>query len=270
VLKAVLAAFPRTRTVALRYPADIRALLPQQVTADTAYDGSPAARIGNHEDCFLSSVPDDRGTWGQDGGSVEADKALVASLGRYTVVGGETCGVSDRTTCPTALGELARLHFSYLNRQFDTAALERLKQGGCSDEIGRRLGYRLAVTHLGWTEGVQPGGSLGLDLEVRNSGFAHVVNARPVYVVLTKGSRSVALRLKTDIRTWAAGTTTKVEEDLRLPASVTSGTWALQLWMPDAASDLRSVPAYAIRLANDGAWEADTGRNALPARVQVR
>lgn len=269
VLKAVLAAFPRSRDVALRYPDDIRNLLPEQVTAATAYSGSAAARVGNHEDCFLSSVPDDRGTWGQNGGSVAKDKALVASLGRYTIVGGETCGVSARTTCPTALHDLAMLHFTYLNRQFDPASLQRLQQGGCAPEISRRLGYRLAITQVGWTRDVNVGGTLGLQLDVQNSGFAHVVNARPVDLVLTNGAHRVLVPLKTDIRTWAAGTTTTVREDLRLPSSVTKGSWALSLWMPDAATDLAAQPAYAIRLANAGSWNAATGTNALPAKVRV-
>ena len=269
VLKTVLAAFPASRTVALRYPADIRALLPEQVTAGTAYGRSAAARVGNHQDCFLSSDPDDRGTWGQDGGSVERDKALIASLGRYTVVGGEICGVSPRVTCPTALSELQRLHFSFLNRQFDTAALDRLRAGGCTDEIGQRLGYRLAVTRVGWTKEVDRGGTLGLELAVRNSGFAHVVNARPVYVVLSKGGTHVPIRLRTDVRTWAAGATTTVREDVRLPAAVTKGAWRLSLWAPDAAADLRAEPAFAIRFAQANGWDPATGRNALPTTVIV-
>ncbi|MBW4043117.1 MAG: DUF4832 domain-containing protein [Acidobacteria bacterium] len=270
VLRAVLAAFPSSRDVALRYPADIRTLLPEQVTASTAYNGSAAARVGNHEDCFLSSVPDDGGTWGQHGDSVTADKRMIASLGRYTVVGGETCGVSPRVTCPTALDQLALLHFSYLNQQFDPAALRLLQQGGCSQEIGQRLGYRLAVTRLGWTQQVGAGGALGLRLEVRNSGFAHVVNARPVDLVLTRGSRTVTIPLRTDIRTWAAGTTTTVQQDVRLPASVTKGRWSMALWMPDAASTLQRDPAYSIRLANTGVWDPTTGRNRLPATVLVQ
>ncbi|RIX28795.1 DUF4832 domain-containing protein [Amnibacterium setariae] len=269
VLKAVLKAFPSSRDVALRYPYDIRALVPKQVTAGTAYGGSAAARIGNHQDCFLSSDPDDRGTWGQNGGTVEGDKALVASLGRYTIVGGEICGTSPRTTCPTALSELNRLHFTYLNRQFDASALALLQQGGCSREIGQRLGYRLAVTRVEWTQEADHEGTFRLELTVRNTGFAHVVNARPVYAVLSRGGTSVPVRLRTDVRTWAAGATTTVSEDVRLPASVAPGRWALSLWAPDAAADLRDIPEYAIRFAQADGWDARTGRNALPATVTV-
>ena len=247
VLRSVLAAFPKDRSVALRYPDDIRALLPKQVTDATAYTGSAAARVGNHEDCFLSSVPDDGGTWGQHGGSVSKDKALIASLGRYTVVGGEMCATSGRTTCPTALNQLSTLHFSYLNREFDAGALQKLQDGGCSGQIGQRLGYRLSLTDFGWTQQVGPGGTLSVQLDVRNAGFAHVVNARPVFIVLRKGSTTVRLSLRTNIRAWAAGSTTSVREDVRLPPSVTTGSWSMSLWMPDAATLLRPVPAYSIR-----------------------
>jgi hypothetical protein len=40
--------------------------------------------------------------------------------------------------------------------------------------------------------------------------------------------------------------------------------------MPDGARDLAADPAYAVRLANAGTWQASTGRNVLPAQVQVR
>lgn len=269
VLKAVLAAFPQDRMIALRYPDDIRTLLRTQVTKATAYGGSPQARIGNHQDCFLSSDPDDVGTWGQNGGSVDKDKALIAALSRYTIVGGETCAVSSRTTCTTALDELARFHFTYLNRQFDASALGKLKGDGCLDEISRRLGYRLAVERFGWTKDVGPGGDLTVQLEMKNSGFAHVVNTRPVYVVLTKGSKRVDVQLPADPRWWTAGATTTVRKTVALPAEVTRGTWSMALWLPDAASALQDQPAFSIRLANAGAWEASTGLNALPARLTV-
>jgi hypothetical protein len=270
VLRTVLAAFPRDRMVALRYPRDIRTLLPAQVTAKTAYGSTPQARIGNHQDCFLSSDPDDRGTWGVDGGSVAKDRALVASLGRYTVVGGETCGVSARTTCSTALHDLAEFHFSYLNRQFSPDALAKLQQGGCSAEIGRRLGYRLAVTRFEWSPQVAVKGTMQLRLTVENTGFAHVVNARTAYLVLTgSGGKRVDLPLRTDVRTWAAGATTTVDESVTLPPTVGKGTWRLHLWLPDQAKDLQDIPAYAIRLAEADSWEAATGLNSLHASVRV-
>jgi hypothetical protein len=270
VLKAVLAAFPPDRMIALRYPDDIRTLLQKQVTARSAYGTSPQARIGNHQDCFLSSDPDDLGTWGQNGGSVDKDKALIASLSRFTIVGGETCAVSPRTTCTTALDELARFHFTYLNRQFDTNALNRFKDEGCSDDIARRLGYRLSLERFGWTKQVSPGGDLTVQLDVKNAGFAHVVNARPVSLVLTKGSKEVRVELQADPRRWAAGSTTVVTTTVTLPAEVTKGTWSMALWMPDAAKDLQTDPAYSLRLANSGTWDAKTGINTLPARLTVK
>ena len=48
------------------------------------------------------------------------------------------------------------------------------------------------------------------------------MNARPVYLVLTKGCTSVPIRLATDPRTWAAGETTTVQQTVTLPAAATT------------------------------------------------
>lgn len=63
----------------------------------------------------------------------------------YTPTGRETCQVSPaehRTDCPTALAEMARFHWSYLNYDFYRPDIDRWKTEGCFDEISKRLGYR--------------------------------------------------------------------------------------------------------------------------------
>lgn len=262
VLKAVLAAYPKSRSVALRYPSDIRALVGP---------GGDGGRIGNHEDCFLSTAPNDSGTWARNPRySIGADKALVATIGRHGIVGGETCAVSSRTTCSTATSELAELHFTYLNRQFDPGALARLKQQGCLARIGAHLGYRFTLTRASYSPQVSPGGTLALSFAIRNSGDAHLVNARPVYAVLEHGPTVVPLRLQTDPRSWAPNATTTVSQHITLPAGLTVGDYHLSLWLPDASASLRDRPAYAIRLADARTWSAATGRNPLGIVVSVR
>jgi hypothetical protein len=269
ILAAILAAVPANRDVALRYPSDIRALEPATGSAAIP-DGSAASRIGNHQDCFLSSDPDDVGTWSRDGHTPAEDKSLVAGLGRHAVVGGETCAVSPRTNCTTALQELAQMHFTYLNRDYDPASLATLRQGGCADEIGQRLGYRLALTSAKVSELTKGAGEVSVEAAVRNSGFASPVNARPVYLVVRNGDRTWTEKIASDPRGWEPGTTTTVRGVVSIPGGLPVGATTVSLWLPDAAADLRDRPAYAIRFANDGTWDAGTGENVLERGTVAR
>jgi hypothetical protein len=56
--------------------------------------------------------------------------------------------------------------------------------------------------------------------------------------------------------------------DAALPA-LAPGAYDLLLHLPDASPRLRERPAYAVRLANAGVWEAATGLNALGGTVRV-
>ena len=49
-----------------------------------------------------------------------------------------------------------------------------------------------------------------------------------------------------------------------------AGKYAISLWLPDAAKSLRSDPRYAVRLANDGVWDAKSGFNRLSSELVVR
>jgi hypothetical protein len=185
-------------------------------------------------------------------------------------VGGETCAVSERTTCAQALDEMATNHWSFLNQEYQQEVLASFEAQGCSDEIHRRLGYRFALHQVAHSESVRPGGELALSVSLTNSGFAAPFNARPVYVVLSgNGVRVMAKLDDADVRRWEHGTDIHLGVRLQVPATVAPGTYRLSLWMPDAASSLDKDPRYAIRLANAGRWDAGTGENLLSEQVTV-
>lgn len=50
----------------------------------SAFDGSDAARVGHHNDCFLASDDD----WGTYEDPIDDWKAFIAQEGRFTPVGG--------------------------------------------------------------------------------------------------------------------------------------------------------------------------------------
>ncbi len=267
ILDAILTALPASRSVAVRTPMYKAAFLPGGALEEAeGFTGSARARIGHHNDCFLASDTD-LGTFASP---VDRWIDYVADDGRFTPVGGETCVINTaRTNCASALAEMERQHWSYLNQEYKTTVIAAWEAEGCGDNVRRRLGYRFAAERLAHTETVAPGGVLAVELEIRNSGFASPYNKRPVELVLSSGNERHVVRLaQVDARRWAAGKTTKLSTRLRIPASLTPGTYALSLRLPDDDAGLTS-PHYAIQLANEGMWVASTGDNLLARAVVV-
>ncbi len=267
---AILDAVPVSRQVALRYPSDMRLVMGSPISASEAFSGSHKSRTGSHQDCFLASNPDDWGTWGRNGGSVEGDKQFIAQNGLYAVVGGETCNLdSPRANCETARAELERFHFSYLNEDYEPQVIARFKQQGCFDEFKRRLGYRFALKSATYPTAIGRGNTFALQAVITNSGYASPFNQRPVFAILDGPGGRHTFPLNTDPRRWTPGTDTTVNAGFTVPTSVPTGTYRLALWLPDQYSSLRNRPEYAIRFANQNVWEASSGLNVLATNISV-
>lgn len=269
VVAALADALPAPRAILLRYPVDIAALFGASFTAQDAANGRPKSRIGHHNDCFLASDTD-TGTYERRGRSIAQEKAMIAAYGRFAPIGGETCAVNPpRSECPAALAELAQLGFSELNRGYHPGVLDGWRQGGCYDVIRARLGYRLWVDEARLPRVLTAGRDAVISLRVRNSGFASVHGVRAVYLVLD-GPVQRRFRLPVDPRTWTAGSAHEINLVAQLPPDLPTGKYSVAVWLPDAAATLRDDPRYAIQLANDGAWDANSGLNRLVAGVVVR
>lgn len=273
IVDALLDALPPDRQIQLRYPGDIRFLVGQPLTPETAVtaaaSGDMRARIGHHNDCFLASDTD-QGTYEREGASIEDEKSFIAAVTAYTAMGGETCQHNPpRSECPIALEELERFHYTEINASFNKLVLRGWETGGCLPEISRRLGYRLVLDSASIDAAVRPGGALSFSVTLHNEGFAAPVNPRPVEVVLAGPAQYAVALEQTDARLWAPGQSVTIRATLRLPADAPAGTYRLALWLPDAASGLRDNPAYAVRFANEGVWDEATGYNVLVPALQV-
>ena len=256
VLDALLAALPASRMVEIRTPMAKGALYGSALTALEAWSGSDKARIGHHNDCFLSS-PDDYGTYADP-----TWKTYVAAETRFLPHGGETCAVdAPRSDCPSSLTEMALLHTSHLNALYNPGVLGGWQTQGCMPEVRRKLGYRFSLASVAASERVRPGGALQLAITIHNGGWSVPYNARPVYVKLD----DAPALLSVDPRTWAPGADPTFTARLRIPAATSPGTHRLALWLPDAAAALQPRAEYAIQLANAGVWDATRGDNALPS-----
>jgi hypothetical protein len=255
VVEALLDALPATRTVQVRTPGFKRSFYgPEPQTGD-----ANGARVGHHNDCFLASA-DDFGTYVDPA----VERPYLAADSAYLPVGGETCAVNPpRSECASAIAEMTRFHWSYLNADYQPDVLASWRTGGCMPEVQKRLGYRFALTEGSF--GVS-GRTLAVRISVRNDGFAAPYNPRLAQLVLRDEAGTVTrLPLRSDPRRWAAGTTTVIEESVAVPP----GRFQLGLALPDATSALETIPEYAIRTANSGLWNADGGYNDLKATVTV-
>lgn len=281
VLSALLEAVPESRMVQVRYPQIKQKAVygvdapvtSAPVSASQAHNGSPIARIGFHNDCFLSS-PDDFGTYFDYSNSEPATETLkpyFAADSRYTVVGGETCSDSyDKNNCSGAVAAMEALHYSYLNSEYNNEVNNDWKTGGCIESIKQRLGYRLVMQQGTYATQVKTGGTFDFSLSIENVGFAAPYNPRPVALVLRSTASGDTYKIpltgkKADVRFWLSGQTTALTQPLTLPDDVPVGEYEMLLHLPDTSNNNIIVdrPEYAIRLANEGVWEAATGYNKL-------
>jgi hypothetical protein len=267
VVTALLTALPKNRMVQVRTPYMKQRMFgvptgtEGALTAEQAYDGSALARIGHHNDCFLAS-PDDFGTYLSD--PIELDKDFVAQDTNYVPQGGETCNVNPpRSEWESAAAEMARLHFSYLNTDYNK---DVLGSWGANITIAQqKLGYRFALTESTVTNKARPRGDVGVSLKVRNDGWAAPYNPRRVQLVFQSDKHTFKVEVPADPRRWGAGTTTNL--DWKVAAPPVPGKYRVLLNLPDPLLSTR--PDYSIRLANTGTWQPSTGYNDLGQTVTI-
>lgn len=266
VVDALLDALPVTRQIALRTPSfktrvfDTK--LRDTITLATAFDGSPLSRVGGHNDCFLANASD-AGTFGSSVGRV-----LWQSETRYTIMGGETC-IPDPSYCNCTGGmkALEDYHWSYLNSAYNTKALALLEEDGCMEDIYKRLGYRLSLEKAAFDGKWTANGQIRIRINVKNNGFASLMNPRLVeFVIEKKNDKSIktVIPTETDPRYWQAGTVSFWDSIIDLPETLQEGEeYNLYLNLPDPAPTLYANPEFSVRLANKDMWDEFQGYNLI-------
>lgn len=256
VADALLEVLPDSRQIQLRTPKFKMTMYKLKVadtlTVATAHDGSVKSRIGGHNDCFGKSE-NDAGTFD----NITDDREFWKGDTRYTIMGGETCGTSDYCTCLRSQQDMVDYHWTYLNNDYEPGVLNVWRKGKCFDTIVNRLGYRLVMQDLFYSEGFAAGKSCDVTLRFYNTGYAAPMNPREAKLVWvsSSGSRQEFV-LNSDPRTWHSGY--HVVKTKFTPSSA-KGTLYLQLSDPM----LPTRPEYSIALANEGVFDAQTGLNKL-------
>jgi len=265
ILDALLEAVPEERSVALRYPEDKAALFgTDPMPPDTAFDRSPRARLGFHDESFLNNRwPDARQQpWFHP--YIDREGAVVPQVVAFDP---DTLRPGTTLSCQDVLSEVSRLH---IDAMLDVEGVPKLT-GECAPELRRRLGYRLRLTEASVPERVRPGAPLALAFTVANDGVAPPYNERPVDVVLRNRTTGVLTAVPTgaDPRRWLPGKDTAVTVDAPVPPQLPAGAYDVLLHLPDPAPRLRADPAYAVRLADDSGYDGRTGHHDLGLAVTV-
>lgn len=293
VLKALLDAVPKDRMVQVRTPQikqryiyGISApIISPALTESKAFSGSDKARIGFHNDAFLSG-PSDEGTYEDYGNSnsppngdartINTLKNYVKSDSKFVVVGGETDNPSytPQNGCGSsgiAEQEMAAFHYSFLNSEYQQAVIGGWAKGGCLNTIKMKLGYRFVLKDATFPIHANRGGILAFSMDLNNAGYAALFNERPVQLILRNSatSKEITLDLNDDVRKWYPGAIA-VKDSVILPATIPAGTYQLFLNLPDGYSSISKRKEYSIRLANTNMWEDSTGYNKLNDSVEVK
>ncbi len=270
VLLKLLSALPPERMVAVRCDFYKRGALgsDQPLGPSDAFDGSPRARVGAHNDC-LGASQDDFGTYTDD--SLEAEKNFLSLDNRFVPQEGETCNPGPFAQCSVMLQDLRRMRWDMLNMGYHPDVLNAWRQAGCYPEIQTHLGYRFALLGSDIQDSVRPGGGLQVSLLLANEGWGKAFNPRGLELVLReeKTQARYALPLKNDPRRWGPGDTVSLGVTGAIPTGMPPGRYRMFLNLPDPAPRLHNRPEYSIRLANAGLWEDSTGLNGLKHSVVV-
>jgi hypothetical protein len=297
VIAAWLQALPVDRSISLRTPG-YKQVVFGSAALGVGFDGSAAARVGHHNDCYLASQTD-LGTYDGVPATRAAQKQYLRDENRYLPMSGETCrrfqfepsfetcGPGEdcvtRDACPNALAESAQLRWSLLNTRYFPGLVG---PGGlwsqapaCLDTIAARLGYRLQLVAGEFPDATLQGACRWTaQVSLRNTGFAAPFNPRALRLVFEPvgGGTATTVSLidpavaRSDPRHWLPELGTfDLALGRSIPAGVAPGSYRLHLWLPDAAPALQNDPRHAIRLANLGLWDATTGWNDLQQTVQV-
>ncbi len=268
ILNAILDVLPASRMVQIRYPA-----FKQQMYSNTAltslqgFSQTNVARIGHHNDCFLASTTD-YGTYENP----SSQYPYLEQETKFVPMGGETCAVNlPRSGCATAVTELAKFHWSFMNIDYFPGVISGFESNNCFIDMEKKLGYRFEMRSSTLPQNAVLGATLPVSLRLINSGYAAPYNARTVALVLKNNitQQFFPLPMNTDPRRWLGTSEIVVSENITLPSSLPVGNYSVYLHIADSSPSLTSRPEYAIRMANQNMWDDTTGFNNLNFNINV-
>ena len=220
----------------------------------SAFDGSLSSRLGLFNDGMLGSA-NDTGTYGD--GSHTTDEFLELwsrkdelnyqnKLCRYVPNGGEVIIDNPYNDLEQALSDLQTMHVSYLNKDYDTAVLDKWKQTAYTVEdtlysdisgyeyIANHLGYRYTLTKSGISRSSLLDRNASISFTLKNTGFSNTYRSFDVKlsIVNNNGKLLDSIPVTTDTRLWNAGEKTTLTASVPI-SNYTPGKYQIYVKISD-------------------------------------
>jgi Domain of unknown function (DUF4832)/Domain of unknown function (DUF4874) len=270
VLNKLLAVLPADIMVQVRTPIVKQQIFnnTQPVTSDIAYSTENRARVGHHNDCFLSGG-NEYGTYQ----NVEAEKQYISNEALFVPVGGETCPPTGgfSPTCAEGQKDMKLLKWTYLNLDWYQPTVNAWKTSGCFDEFQRYLGHRLALVTATIPKEVTVNGNLSVNLTISNKGYAPLYNKKTTTLILKNkiSGQLYPVAMAVDMRKSKPLAEFVVDETLSL-AGIPAGDYDVYLRIADQAASIKNRIEYSVRLGNADTWvEENGGMNSLKRVLKI-
>lgn len=270
VLNKLLSVLPVEIMVQVRTPGQKQQIFNSNlpVSREIAYTSEGRARVGHHNDCFLTGGTE-YGTYN----NIVAEKQYISNDALYVPVGGETCppATGYSPDCSAGRMDMKALRWTYLNLDWYPPTINAWKSSGCFDEFQAFLGHRIALIKASLPDEATVNGDLKISITINNRGYAPLYNKKAVSLVLKSKSSGqfYGVPLSIDIRDSKPALDLAVEETLKL-TGIPAGDYDLYLKIADQAESLKNRPEYSVRLANTGAWvEENGGMNSLKHVIKI-
>lgn len=270
VVDALLDVVPESVTIQLRRPVFVRTVNGgATLTAEEAFGTSLLARVGYHNDAILSTE-DDYGTYSDENYTRQQELDWTSNHTRYTPFIGETGVVTEYSDMDNALELLDMMNIQSMSNSTWSGVMKKWKDIDYDDQmsfygyVARTLGYKFVLKSAEVTDEIVPGESFTLSLELENEGFGNLMKAKDLEVVLKKGTETLTARVDEDARFWddESGAIEKAFT-FSVPQDMAPGEWTMYLGLTSTFDTLKANPAYSVRFANVGVWDAESGLNKL-------
>ena len=270
VINKLLSVLPQGIMVQVRTPGAKQQIFNTTIPigSDIAYSNESRARVGHHNDCFLTGGTD-YGTYN----NIVAEKQYISNETLYVPSGGETCPPSAGydPSCNEGRNEMKLLKWTYLNLDWYQPTINAWKTSGCFDEFQRNLGYRLALVNSKFSKAVTANGTLSTVVSITNKGYAPLYNKKITYLVFKNKTTGLYYEkeLAVDLRAIKPEGTIAINENVSL-SGIPAGDYDLYLRIADKAANLKPKIEYALRLANTDVWvEDNAGMNNLKQQLKI-
>ena len=259
VLNKLLNVLPTEIMVQVRTPGAKQSIFntTDAVTAAIAYTGDNKARVGHHNDCFMSGG-DNYGTYS----NITAQKQYISNEALYVPTGGETCPPTSGydPSCNEGRNEMKLLKWTYLNLDWYQPTINAWKASGCYDEFHRNLGYRLALVNAKFPATATVNGSIEPTINIINNGYAPLYHKKNVALIFKSKISGIYYEkaLAIDLRLCKPAVTKSIGEPINL-SGIPAGEYDLYLSIADNAASLNTRVEYAVQLANTNVWVTENG-----------